>query len=85
MSNENSLSGSQRPTRLLLMSSRARNKPAIYAAVWPHVKVLEYNYDSTTVEELHKSTVSHLGGEKVKSCCRSKVPTRRIQTFLVKL
>ena len=85
MSNENSLNLSPpRPTRLLLMSSRARNKPAIYAAVWPHVKVLEYNYDSTTIEELHKSTVSHLGGEKVKSC-RSKVPTRRTQTFLVKL
>ena len=65
MSNENSLSGSQRPTRLLLMSSRARNKPAIYASVWPHIKVLEYNYDSTTIEELHRSTVANLGGTKV--------------------
>ena len=67
MSNENSLSGSLgRPTRLLLISSRARNKPAIYASVWPHIKVLEFNYDSSTIEELRRSTVAHLGGTKVR-------------------
>ena len=72
MSNENSLSGMSRPTRLLLLSSRARNKPAIYASVWPHIKVLEFNYDSTTIEELQRSTVANLGGTKVHIGCQSK-------------
>ncbi len=54
------------PQRLLLISSRARNKPAIYASVLPEIKVLEYNYDSTTLQELHRAVVEHLNGRKVK-------------------
>ena len=41
-------------------------KPAIYAAVRrPHVLVLEYDYDATALDELHRMAVDNLAGVKV--------------------
>lgn len=62
-----SVTAPPRSTRLLLISSRARNKPVIYNAVRPEVKVLEYIYDSTTLEELQSSVTKILAGHKVSS------------------
>ena len=38
--------------RLVVVSSRARNKLAIYASVLPHVVVMEYSYESSTLHDI---------------------------------
>lgn len=55
----------ERSMRFLLISSRARNKSAIYSSVRPEVKVMEYSYDSTTLEDLQADVSEALNGKKV--------------------
>ena len=38
--------------RLLVVSSRARNKVAIFNSVLPHLVLVDYNYETTTLDEL---------------------------------
>ena len=38
--------------RLIVVSSRARNKLAIYASVLPHVIAMEYSFESNTLQDI---------------------------------
>ena len=38
--------------RLLVVSSRARNKVAIFNSVLPNLVLVDYNYEMTTLDEL---------------------------------
>ena len=38
--------------RLIIVSSRARNKLAIYASVLPNVIVMEYTYETNTLQDI---------------------------------
>ena len=53
--------------RLLVVSSRARNKVAIFNSVLPHLFLVDYNYEMTTIEELMQKIKKVLGGTKVAS------------------
>lgn len=53
--------------RLLLVSSRTRNKKAIFLSVLPSVKTIQYNYETTTLDDLSSMIVGTLGGIKVSS------------------
>lgn len=53
--------------RLLVVSSRARNKVGIQKAVLPNVRLVEYSFDSTTLDELSTLIDKAVGGRKVSS------------------
>ena len=53
--------------RLLLLSSRVRNKPAMYAAAFPGVRIVEFAYETTTLEEILEAVAKALEGKKVGS------------------
>ena len=53
--------------RLLVVSSRARNKVAIFNSVLPNLVLVDYNYETTTLEELLDKMVKSLGGTRVAS------------------
>ena len=53
--------------RLLLISSRVRNKPAMYSAVRPNIKVVEYNFDSHGLDEILGLVGTFLAGLKMTS------------------
>ena len=53
--------------RILVVSSRARNKPAIFSSVLPNIHLIEYNYDTTALEDLQDKLVKQLNGVKVAS------------------
>ena len=38
--------------RLIVVSSRARNKMAIYASVLPNVIAMEYSYETNTIQDI---------------------------------
>ena len=40
------------PKRLVLVSSRARNKLAVYASVLPNVIAMEFSYESFSLEDI---------------------------------
>ena len=44
--------GSGSGQRLLLVSSRARNKLAVYASVLPEVIAMEYSYETFTLDDI---------------------------------
>ena len=50
--------------RLLVVSSRARNKVAIFNSVLPNLVLVDYNYETTTLEELLEKMVKSLGRVK---------------------
>ncbi len=50
--------------RLLLVSSRARNKAAMVAAALPGVSLVEYSYDSSTLDDLREAVDKVLGAEQ---------------------
>lgn len=54
-------------SRLLLVSSRARNKPVIYGSLKPHIKTVEYNFDSHSLDDIYGIISKFLGGQKVAS------------------
>ena len=54
--------------RLLVVSSRARNKVAIFNSVLSHNLILvDYNYESTTLDDLLEKIKRALNGTKVAS------------------
>ena len=53
--------------RLLVVSSRARNKVAIFNSVLPNLILVDYNYESTTLDELLEKIKRSLNGTKVAS------------------
>ena len=53
--------------RLLVVSSRARNKVAIFNSVLPNLILVDYNYESTTLDELLEKIKRALNGTKVAS------------------
>ncbi len=53
--------------RILVVSSRARNKPAIYSSVLSNIHLVEYNYETTSVEDIKEKLVKQLNGNKVAS------------------
>lgn len=54
--------------RLLVLSSRARNKSAIKGSLrGPEIIVLEYDYDSSTLDEVLDAVAKILSGRKVAS------------------
>jgi hypothetical protein len=53
--------------RLLVVSSRARNKVPIYSSVLPNIHLMEYGYETTTLEDLIEKIVQTLKGTKVAS------------------
>eukprot|EP00094_Tigriopus_californicus_P004958 TCALIF_04774-PA protein Name:"Similar to nek8 Serine/threonine-protein kinase Nek8 (Danio rerio)" AED:0.11 eAED:0.12 QI:30/0.66/0.28/0.85/0.83/0.71/7/0/1060 len=54
-------------SRLLLVSSRARNKPAIYGSLKPHIKTVEYNFDSHSMDDIYGIIAKFLVGQRVAS------------------
>ena len=57
-----------KPNRLLVVSSRARNKVAIFNSVLSHNLILvDYNYESTTLDDLLEKIKRALNGTKVAS------------------
>lgn len=63
---DNGLNDSLSQPRLMLVSSRVRNKPAIVAAALPHVRVIEYSYDTTTLDDLMTMIEQRLQGRRVR-------------------
>ena len=53
--------------RLLVVSSRARNKVAIFNSVLPNLVLVDYNYETTTLDELVQKIRKSLSGTKVVS------------------
>ena len=53
--------------RLLVVSSRARNKVAIFNAVLPNLILVDYHYETTSLEELLEKITKALNGTKVAS------------------
>lgn len=53
--------------RLLVVSSRARNKVAIFNSVLANLVLVDYNYETTSLEELLQKILKALGGAKVAS------------------
>ena len=53
--------------RLLVVSSRARNKVAIFNSVLPNLILVDYNYETTSLEELLEKITKALNGTKVAS------------------
>ena len=53
--------------RLLVLSSRARNKVAIFNSVLPNLILVDYNYETTSLDELLQKILKSLGGTKVAS------------------
>lgn len=53
--------------RLLVVSSRARNKLAIFNSVLPNLVLVDYNYEGTTLEDLLSKISKALNGTKVAS------------------
>ena len=53
--------------RLLVVSSRARNKVVISNSVLPNLILVDYNYESTTLDELLEKIKRALNGTKVAS------------------
>lgn len=53
--------------RLLVVSSRARNKVAIFNSVLPNLVLIDYNYETTTLDELLQKILKSLNGTKVAS------------------
>ena len=68
--------------RLLVVSSRARNKVAIFNSVLPNLVLVDYNYEMTTLDELLSVWFSKKYLVRIRVVCNFLVTSERSQSSI---